>query len=221
MDDFYKKISNCVNQCILSLKGIAEIKKKHITKRLEYLLNEIQYKSNFTSKNVRNLVFVLVYFGFNRLIEKFFQNENKKDDQSSDQNNEIEILFLHYYKSCIINKDIVGLLENIDHAFTTELENHLKQGVNFVPCISLFKRYDDNDNNEIIKKSKESWLLLVIILISRQNTELKRQLYKLFQSFQHSFHIKADKKCRIEFFCTVILPLLDDLNLIDCMRGDF
>ena len=113
-------------------------------------------------------------------------------------------------------------MSKIDSSFTPDIENHLRQGVYFVPCISLFKSYDDYDKSKIdIKTSKESWLVLVIKMICKCNIDLKEKLYKLVQTFLKSYKFKSNTICRLEFFCTVLIPLLDDMGIIDCFTSDY
>jgi hypothetical protein len=233
--EFFNKISFCINEGIhLTPKSD---KTTYIDGRLNYLLNKLFTILNYSDienhihdlgKTLRNLAFVLKYFAFDHLVDKFFEDEVNKCNLTEDicldlhtiRQHGMSYLFVQYYKKSVICPLLKQLLSEIDYSFTPEMEMHFKNGVSFVPCISLFKHCTDWPEKST-KQLKCSWLNLVFQIMGSLQKDFKTRLANMFINFREHYKYSTNASCRIDFFCTIFIPILDDINSINCLQNKY
>ena len=230
---FLEQVLTCIHECLQNIQEGS--KKNHIEKRLKYhvqcfkeILLYSDQKQFFGELKVviRNLVLTLVYFNFGPLIEKHFFQEVSKHNTTKEiyirQNDslkfEITSLFIQYYDKCIICRPFLKIISDIDHNFTSNIYYHFEYGTKFVPCISLFRNCE-NDNNE--EMTKNSWMYTVFNFLTAYNPYVCNRLKEIFDQFSHEFKYDQKSKCIEEFFCTVLIPILDDLDFINCLEDNY
>lgn len=179
---------------------------------------------------IRNLALILSFLGakqrhpqniFVPSYQKFKRIENSPS--AIYRKYGITCLFSHYVKNSIVNQHLIILLKSIDFAFTPNIEKHLHRGFNFVPCISLFKKYNARKKTGR-KVSKESWLVLVykyIAIHSVNSVYVENNLHSVFQMFLQVYGSELSTVGRLDYFCTVIISVLDDMELISCRKNNY
>lgn len=226
---FVKTISACIDEGLHSINN--EEKRKVVGFRLRHPVRKIArctHKKMLNSINIkgaiRNLVCTLKYFQFNAFVEKYFTMEGKIQKLITNAEErrpfDIEDLFIQYYQQCIISLGILKLFQDFDHYYTTKIQNHIQTGIYFVPCISLFKEYHDWTENSHIM-SEESWLSLVFQYLGMCNSDYEGRLHDMYRSFREKYVTENDLASHSDFFCTVLIPILDDLEFIDCLRNNY
>ena len=132
-------------------------------------------------------------------------------------------LFCYLTGFTVVDQPLISLLTKIDKSFTSEIEHHLRAGVNLVPCVSLFRPYtiqNPENTHSHYMNSGEGWLMLVFSIVAAHNTDFKRRLYELYQSFRANIKCESDSECRKDFFCTILVPMLYEMNFINVERSE-
>lgn len=229
---FLEKTFCCIND---GLQSIHEKEKRiYLGKRFQYLIGKLAiYLDNYPDSHevvttIRNLVYTFKYFEFTKFVKKYFKIDTHRFKDTSEVcvpqrdrcHCHLEAMFVQFYRNCIITSSFVELLIDFDLNFTSKMENHLQNGIYFVPCISLFKEYDNFDGySEHV--SKKSWLNIVFQYLSTCGIDDGKRLPSLFNSFVEKYNFNNNNTCHADFFCTILIPVLDDVNLISCLNYEY
>ena len=225
---FYDKLSQCINEGVLQIKD----KSTHVylNDRLQYLLHKLNIHSDcvqdlyYLRTTLRNVAFICKYFHFDAFVKKHFNPKTHKCTLPRDRgfafDHCLECIFIKYYKNCIVCDEFKQLLYDIDQSFTPEIEFHFKTSKEYVPCVSLFKKYTDNQL-ALKQNSPVSWLSVIFHLMKPLNEDFSRRFLEIFTEFISMYDFIIDAKCRSDFFCTVFIPIMDDIACIDCYKGEY
>ena len=231
---FLERISSCISEGLDLIEN--DKKRNHVENRLKYMLQNLLSLLHcpYSKQNVveltailRNLTFVLRFFEFDKLIEKHFYQYLYKCDPKKDLekisllDNSMASVFVQYYSKCIVSAPLRQILVKINSYFTYDKAIHLEKTINFIPCISVFKECESYPSDIIKCKPKLTWLHLMFNCLRSYNMDIEIRLNEMLAKFLQHHKYKTRHECFAEFFCTIFLPMLDDLGYINCLKNDY
>ena len=217
VETFVQKLNDCFKEALIFCSQ-AEYQINPLFDRICWILHEDEIEIENLISCVRALAFVTKYYQLDKFVNKHFYCEIKECAQMKYDEiveNGIVFTFVQYYRKCLVCSHLKKLLEQTDLRFSVQKQMYLKEGINLIPIVSLFKLHTDLSLIKCqTKQHNRPWLMVVFQFLKGINEELGKKLKK-------EFLLLNEMRDAHYFFCTKVIYELDNLGYINCFTGDY